>query len=307
MRRRIQQCQFRRYRWHRRYGWLGRLTPTPTVTNFTVSPTVAGTGANGVGQFVNFNWATTNATSISVTPTINGDDQALPLQGPFQDTGAPTTTTTFTAIATDGTTNSTPATVTLTVVPVTLSASTTTIQAGNGVTLTYGGPNNNSSWSLLIGGNPNPTPLPAPTCSGNTCTGTYTTGPLNSNTTFTVSATGPVGGQATINPRQHYSRRRHHHYVDGQPAKHCAGRQFATDVGLAECVFGYHRARPRQRASVGIGFGVAAADHDLHRNRHLDLSGHAPGNGFGDGHREHRWRRQPESHHLHGAGESRLR
>jgi phospholipase C len=172
----------------------------PTLTNFTVSPTIAGTGANGVGQFVNFNWTTTNATSLSVTPIINGDDQALPLQGPFQDTSAPAQTTTFTAVATNGTTNSQPATVTLTVVPVTLTSNVTTVEAGNTVTLTYGGPNNNSTWQLLIGGNPNPTPLPTPTCSGNTCTGTFTTGALNANTTFTAAANGPAGGQAESTP-----------------------------------------------------------------------------------------------------------
>ena len=114
--------------------------------------------------------STTNATAFNVTPKIDGDDQQLPLQGPYQDTGAPNQTTTFTGIATNGTQQSQPATVTLTVVPVTLSASATTIQAGSSVTLTYGGPNNNSSWSLLIDGSQNPTQLPAPTCSGNTST-----------------------------------------------------------------------------------------------------------------------------------------
>src|SRR5580692_9847266 len=105
--------------------------PGPPPPHFTLPPTIAGTGANGVGQFVNFNWTTTNATSLSVTPIINGDDQALPLQGPFQDTSAPAQTTTFTAVATNGTTNSQPATVTLTVVPVTLTSNVTTVEAGN--------------------------------------------------------------------------------------------------------------------------------------------------------------------------------
>lgn len=177
-------------------GGSGGASNTPTVSNFSVSPTVAGTGANGVGQFVTFNWATANATSFSVTPNIAQDDQTLPLQGPYQDTSAPHTTTTFTATASSGSTQSQPATVTLTIVPVTLAASTTTIQAGNSVTLTYTGPNNGSSWELLVGGSQTPTQLPSPSCSGNTCTGTYTAGPLNTNTTFTVAANGPAGGQA---------------------------------------------------------------------------------------------------------------
>ncbi len=179
-------------------GGSGGGSTGPTVSNFAVSPTIAATGANGVGQFVNFNWTTTNATAFSITPSITGNDgPTLPLQGPFQDTGAPSQTTTYTATATNGTATSQPATVTLTVVPVTLSANTTQVMAGTPVTLTYGGPNNGSTWQLNIQGNPNPVPLPAPSsCNGNTCTGTYTSGPLNTNTTVAVTALGPVGGQA---------------------------------------------------------------------------------------------------------------
>ena len=125
----------------------------PTVTNFTLSPAVAGTGANGVGQFVNFTWTTANATSLTVTPTINGDDQAAAAAGSLPGhQRARRRPRRSRAVASNGSTNSQPATVTLTVVPVTLSSSVTTIHAGNTVTLTYGGPNNNSTWPLLIGG-----------------------------------------------------------------------------------------------------------------------------------------------------------
>ena len=91
---------------------------TPTVSNFAVSPAVA-----APGQFVNFTWTTTNATSISVNPSIvnsgQDDGQALPLQAnPYTDTGIPTSTTTFQAVATSGTTNSQPASTTLTIMPV---------------------------------------------------------------------------------------------------------------------------------------------------------------------------------------------
>jgi hypothetical protein len=110
--------------------------------------------------------------------------------------GSLTQTTTFTATASMGSTPSQPATVVLNIVPVTLSASPTTVPAGSPVTLTYGGPNNGSSWVLITVGNNNPTPLPAPSCSGNSCMGTYTTGPINTNTTFQMAATGPAGGQA---------------------------------------------------------------------------------------------------------------
>ncbi len=165
---------------------------TPTVSNFAVSPAVA-----APGQFVNFTWTTTNATSISVNPSIvnsgQDDGQALPLQAnPYTDTGIPTSTTTFQAVATSGTTNSQPASTTLTIMPVALSASPTTITAGNTVTLTYSGPNNGSVYVLTtLPANTN-TPL-TPTCSGNTCSANYTTPPLNSNTTYQVSAKGPVG------------------------------------------------------------------------------------------------------------------
>ena len=102
----------------------------------------------------------------------------------------------FTATASTSSEQSPPKTVALNIVPITLSASPMTVPAGNPVTLTYGGPNNGSSWALVIVGNNNPTPLPTPSCSGNSCTGTYTTGPLSSNTTFEVAVSGPVGGQA---------------------------------------------------------------------------------------------------------------
>jgi phospholipase C len=165
---------------------------TPTVSNFAVSPTNA-----APGQFVNFTWTTTNATSISVTPSIvnsgQDDGQALPLQAnPYTDTGIPTSTTTFQATASSGTTNSTPASTTLTIVPVALSASPTTITAGNTVTLTYSGPNNGSTYVLTTLPANTSTPL-TPTCTGNTCSANYTTPPLNSNTTYQVSAKGPVG------------------------------------------------------------------------------------------------------------------
>ncbi len=159
-----------------------------------MSPAVA-----APGEFVNFAWATANATTFSVTPSIVQDEQTLPLNTTaysYNTTGLGQTTT-FTAVASSGSTMSAPVTATLTIVPVTLSASSTTIMAGQSVTLSYSGPNNNStSWMLNVsGGNP---VLLAPACSANTCTGTYDTGPLGSTTTFSVSIQGPAptGGQA---------------------------------------------------------------------------------------------------------------
>ena len=175
-------------------GNSGNGSSAPVVSSFAVLPTVA-----GPGQFVNFSWATANATSFNVTPNIASDDeQTLPLNSTSfnYNTNGLTQTTTFQATATSGTTTSSAKSATLTVVPLTLQASPTTIQAGGTVTLTYGGPNNGSTWSLVTVGNNNPTTLPAPSCTGNTCLGTYTTGPLSANTIFQVAAAGPAGGQA---------------------------------------------------------------------------------------------------------------
>ena len=131
-------------------------------------------------------------------PDIAQENQTLPLSATAYsyNTNGLTSTTKFNAMASSGSTNSPTVSATLTVVPVTLTASPTTVPAGQPVTLTYGGPNNGSTWSLITVGNNNPTQLPAPSCSGNTCTGTYQTPPLSANTTFQVSATGKAGGQA---------------------------------------------------------------------------------------------------------------
>jgi phospholipase C len=164
----------------------------PTIISFSLSPAVS-----AGGEWINFSWATANATSFSVTPTIAGDDQALPLQATsFTDTAAPAGTTTFEATASSSQGNSPPSAATLTIVPMTLTATPTTIPAGGTVVLSYSGPNNGSTaWTLTANGS-NPVALTPNACSGNTCSGTYTTGPLNANTTFQVSTTGPVGGQA---------------------------------------------------------------------------------------------------------------
>lgn len=173
----------------------GGTPPAPTIANFAVTPAVAATG-----QFANFSWTSANATSVTVNPSIenggNDEGQPLPLTATaFSDQGLPTSTTTFQAMASTSSANSQPASTTLTIVPMTLTASPTTIPAGQSVTLTYSGPNNGSSYVL--------TTLPAnthtnlsPTCTGTTCSATYTAGPLSTNVGFVVTATGPVGGQA---------------------------------------------------------------------------------------------------------------
>ena len=168
----------------------------PTVSSFAVSPTIV-----APGEFVNFSWATSNATAFSVTPSIlNNDEETLPLSATAYsyNTNALMQTTAFQATASNGSTMSPPASATLTVVPVTLSSSATMVQAGQSVLLSYGGPNNGSTgWQLTVSGSNNPVDL-STSCSGNTCSGTYQTGPLATTTTFQVQITGPAptGGQA---------------------------------------------------------------------------------------------------------------
>ncbi len=164
----------------------------PTVTGFAATP-----ATTAFGQIINFAWTTANATAFTVTPTILGEDQtSLPLSSPKYPTGAPMSTTTYTAQAT-GASGTTPATATaiVTVVPMTLTASATTIPAGQSVTLTYSGPNNGSSYVLTTLPANTVTPL-SPTCNGSTCSGTTQTGQLGTSVGFTVTANGPVGGQA---------------------------------------------------------------------------------------------------------------
>jgi phospholipase C len=106
----------------------------PTVTQFTAKPAYV-----SAGQSTTFTWATTNATSITITPAIpqTEDTGPLPTSGSFA--GIPvasTTTYTLTASGPGGT--SAPATVTVTV-PFTLNftASPSTITSGESATLAW--------------------------------------------------------------------------------------------------------------------------------------------------------------------------
>lgn len=165
---------------------------SPTITGFATTPAVTATG-----QIINFAWTTTNATAFTVTPSILPEGMTnLPLSTASYPWGAPTMTTTYMAQAT-GASGTTPAAASamVTVVPMTLTASATQIQAGQSVTLTYSGPNNGSTYVLTTLPANTTTPL-TPSCSGSTCSGTTAQGPLSTNVGFTVTATGPVGGQA---------------------------------------------------------------------------------------------------------------
>jgi phospholipase C len=167
----------------------------PTLVGFAAVPAVSATG-----QIVNFAWATTNATAFTVTPSILTEDQtSLPLSSTKYPTGAPAATTTYMASATGASGTPATASATVTVVPMTLTASSMLIQAGQSVTLTYSGPNNGSTYVLTTLPANTTSPL-TPSCSGNTCSGTQQVGPLGVSVGYTVTANGPVGGQA-ISPQ----------------------------------------------------------------------------------------------------------
>ena len=199
----------------------------------------------------------------------------------YNTTGVPQTTV-FQASASSGSMISTPVSTTLTIVPVTLSASSTTVLAGQPVTLSFSGPNNNStSWMLNVSGS-NPVPL-APACNGNTCAGTYDTGPLGNTTTFSVSiqGPGPTGGQAyspnvivTVEQPTTFG-------IHGAAASRAPGGCHAV-MDNQERVLHQHRSGRRAGAAGGHGFVLLCPSHDddhLHRSRHVGISRCASGGG----------------------------
>ena len=174
----------------------GGTTSSPAITQFAVSPTIAASG-----QTINFTWATTNATAFSTTPSIAQEDSSLSTSNTSYAWTAPSSTTTYQAQAT-GASGTTPASASaiVTVVPVALTSNTNQIPAGQTVTLSYSGPNNGSSYVLTTLPANTPTTL-TPGCSGNTCSGTYSPGPLSTSVSFTVTVTDPAGPGQAVSPQ----------------------------------------------------------------------------------------------------------
>ncbi len=102
----------------------------PTMT-LTVSP-----GVVAAGQTANLTWASTNATSVAITPAVLGDDvTAVALSGTAA--VSPTTSTTFTATATGAGGVTATAVATVNLLGVTLVASPTTVGPGQNASLTW--------------------------------------------------------------------------------------------------------------------------------------------------------------------------
>ena len=156
-----------------------------SVTVSTAKPTVTLTSsatAVTAGGLVTLTWATTNATSITINPSIGGDDQtALALSG--NATVAIATNTTFTATATGaGGTATATVTITATAAAPTLTLSATPTSIGPGETSTL-------SWTSA---NVTSVDINNGVGTGLAPTGTASVTP-NSTTTYTATGTGPGG------------------------------------------------------------------------------------------------------------------
>ena len=166
-------------------------TAGTTTNSFTVAPTVA-----AQGQFVEFNWNAGGANEFVVTPSLLGEDQtSLPLSAVNYTQVASSVSTTYQAMAV-GPQASAPMTAHLAIVPVTMAASATNVAAGQPVKISFAGPNNGSTFSLVTLPENSVTPLAADSCGGQICTGSYVTPPLGTGRIFMIEADGPYGGQA---------------------------------------------------------------------------------------------------------------
>lgn len=151
----------------------------PQITSFTASPTSV-----SAGQTTTITWATTNATSVSISPPVFNSEDGITLPTSGSANPAVNTTTTFTLTATGPGGTSAPQSVTVTV-PFTLSLSVTpaTVTAGQPATL---------SWQVS-GGTTSLLAIDNSVCSS--CSlpqGTATVSP-SATTTYTATATAPDG------------------------------------------------------------------------------------------------------------------
>lgn len=170
-------------------GPAGTATASVTVTvNPAAKPTItlsANPATVTAGQFTTLQWTSTAATSVTIAPSLNPEDnQPLPLSGTVP--VVPKQTTTYTATA-SGPGGSATATVTVTVnqpaPTITLAVSPTSILTGQSATLNWTGQN---ATSITIDNGIGGVAVPS---------GSMTVSP-SSTTTYTASATGP-GGSAS--------------------------------------------------------------------------------------------------------------
>jgi len=163
----------------------------PQITQFTASPTII-----GGGQSTTITWATTDATSVTITPEVPQPDDSGPLPTSGNASMALASTTTFSITATGPGGTAGPQTLTVTVpFTVLLSASPATITAGQTATLTWqvtGGTASSITVTDPTGAAVcNPCALPQGSATVTpAATTTYTaTAPANATTNITSTAT----------------------------------------------------------------------------------------------------------------------
>ena len=156
---------------------------TPSIT-LSISPQVV-----AAGQTATITWQSTNASSVTITPSILSEDvTSIDLSG--SDVIIPAATTTYTAVATGAGGTTAQATATISLLTVSLTASPATINAGQSATLTWNSsPASGTSVSIDQGIGPE-----APS-------GSITVSPA-ATTAYTVTATNGTAtatAQATVN------------------------------------------------------------------------------------------------------------
>jgi len=159
----------------------------PQITQFTATPTEVSTG-----QTITLTWATTNATSITITPEVPVPDDSGPLPTSGSDIVPINATTTFSITATGPAGTTGPQTVTVTV-PFTLSltASPGTITPGQSSTLSWEITGGTATAFTLTDGSGNTVCSP---CSINKGTASVTPA---ATTTYTATATASDGTPIT--------------------------------------------------------------------------------------------------------------
>jgi phospholipase C len=171
----------------------------PQITQFTVNPTMVNSG-----QSMTLTWATTNTTSITITPGVPTPDDSGQLPTSGSDSVPVSTTTTFALTATGPGGTAGPQNVTVTVpFALSLTVSPVTITAGQSATLAWQ-VSNGAPTSISItdaAGNALCNPCTLPTGSATitpTATTTYTaTAAVNATTSIQQSATVTVSAPSS--------------------------------------------------------------------------------------------------------------
>ena len=186
----------------------------------SISPQVVASG-----QPATLTWASTNATSVSITPSILGDDvTALALSGSA--TVTPTAATTYTATATGAGGVTAQSAATVNILNVTLTATPATISAGQSATL---------SWNTNI---PSGTTLSIDQGIGAVTapSGSMTVSPA-ATTTYTITATNGTAtatAQATVNAPLSVA-------LTANPINIAPGGQSTSELDISRRRFNHHR------------------------------------------------------------------